>query len=189
MRRLAVLAVLLALTAGCGASGSQPKSPAPSFGGSGFAACPAASGSATGKLSRVQPLTCMDGSGKQISLGAPTGKPMVLNLWASWCPPCGKELPAFVQFAASAGNQVTVVGVDTGDSATNAVPAAKDYDVRYANVYDRGETVRKALGVSALPATAFVTASGQVAYVYHGTPLTKTTLTGLVSKHLGVTLE
>ena len=192
MRVLSLVTALL-LLAGCAGCSSGAKSGAaqPSFAGSGFAACPAAVGKPPGSspLADLPTLSCMDSSGSKVALGAPTGRPMVVNLWGSWCPPCGKELPAFVALSATAGDRLTVLGVDTGDGATNAVAAAREADVKFANVYDRDERVRKALKVTALPATAFVTGGGEVAYVYQGTPLTEAALAGLVRQHLGVVVK
>jgi thiol-disulfide isomerase/thioredoxin len=195
MRRrlgLAVAAAVL-LVGGCSSGASQPTGGgrAASFAGSGFAACPtsAAGQPKSGKLAGLTSLTCMDGSGNKTRVGAPTGRPTVLNLWASWCPPCGKEMPAFVQLSAGAGDRITVLGVDSGDSASNSVAAARDYGVRYANVFDPQELVRRALAINSLPATVFLTPSGELAYVYRGAPLTAPALTALIRQHLGVTLK
>jgi cytochrome c biogenesis protein CcmG/thiol:disulfide interchange protein DsbE len=186
---------LLAVLAGCGAedvgSTPAPSASTPRFQNSGFAACPAPTGTppSDSPLADVAALPCMDGSGRTVAVGSPTGRPTVLNLWGSWCPPCGEELPAFVRVASAAGTRLTVVGVDTADDPARAVAAARDVGVTFANVYDRGEKVRKALGVNALPATAFVTATGEVVHVYRGTPLTDATLTALVDRYLGVRVE
>jgi thiol-disulfide isomerase/thioredoxin len=188
MRLLALLAALL-LVAGC-SSTAQPK-PAPNFARSGFAACPSATGPtpSTSPLAGLKPLTCMDGSEDTFVPGAPTGRPMVINLWGSWCFPCGQEMPVFVDLAATAGDRVTVLGVDTTDSASNGVLAAQDKNVKFANVFDRNGKVFKALRLKGLPATAFVTAKGELAYVNRGAPFTKATLTTALAKYLGVKVK
>lgn len=186
MRRLAAVGLLL--LAGCGSGGTPSATSQPSFTGSGFADCPAAvSGPPSGSpLAGVPALICMDGSGTKVRAGAATGRPTVVNLWGSWCPPCGKEMPVFVRLSARMGERLTVLGIDTSDSASNAVAAAGDYDVRYPNLYDPDGRVRTALKITGLPATVFVTAGGEVAYVYRGAPLTEAALAGLIAKHLGV---
>src|SRR5690349_1682025 len=189
MRRLAAVALLL--LAGCSAGVARPAPAQPSFTGSGFAPCPSAvSGPPKASpLAGVKALVCMDGSGRKVAAGAATGRPVVLNLWGSWCPPCGKEMPAFVRLSAKAGDRLTVLGIDTLDSASTAVGAARDYQVKYANVFDQNGQVRTALKVTGLPATAFLTAGGEVAYVYRGAPLTDAALAGLIKKHLGVSVD
>lgn len=164
---------------------------------SGFSDCPAPLASD----SRVNPsnplpalkLPCMDGSGRDFSFRAPTGVPMVINVWGSWCPPCGKELPVFAYLAArsnrSGGDrQLAVLGVVTQDNAQNAVRAAHELGVHFPNVYDRAGAFQHALGRSALPLTVFVAADGSVVHVYNGPPLTDESLQALVRERLGVTL-
>ncbi|GAA3386916.1 TlpA family protein disulfide reductase [Cryptosporangium minutisporangium] len=193
--RLFAAAALLTLVAACG--GGDVDDPAvasstpASFRNSGFAACPTGAGEppADSPLAGVTALPCMDGSGTSVRVGAPTGRPLVLNLWGSWCPPCGAEMPSFVRLARAAGSRLAVLGVNTADDARRAVAAAGDLDVTFANVYDRDQRVRKALGVNALPVTVFVAADGEVVHVYRGAPLTDATLTALVSRYLGVKVE
>ncbi len=199
--RLSALAVALAVAAGSGAAAgcaagpervrpaSDAPPPAPRFQGSGFAACPAPVGPATADSPFAGlELPCMDGSGRTLALGKPTGLPTVVNLWASWCGPCAEEIPAFVAFAARAAGKARVVGVNTGDDPGNAVAAAQEARVRFANVYDRDQRARRALGVAGLPATVFVAADGRVVHVYNGPALDQPTLELLVEKHLGVVL-
>lgn len=52
------------------------------------------------------------------SLAAYRGRIVVLNLWATWCPPCRDEIPALERYAAQAAPRgITVVGVDQGEPA------------------------------------------------------------------------
>jgi thiol-disulfide isomerase/thioredoxin len=130
----------------------------------------------------------MDADAGTVAVGEPIGRPRVVTLWGSWCPPCGKELPAFVAFSRRAGDRVQVVGVDTADDAVNAVAAARDLGVAFPNVYDRRSKVQRALGVVALPATAFLDRDGRLVHLHTGTPLDEAMLTRLAEKHLGVVL-
>ncbi len=69
-------------------------------------------------------LPCMDGSGHSFSFRTSLVKPLVVNLWGSWCPPCGQELPAFQRLYEAAGRgkdaSLRVLGVVTEDSASKA---------------------------------------------------------------------
>lgn len=186
------LALAVLVLAGCagssGGSTDTARTSTAQFRGSGFAACPA-----PGKTSSVAPkrlpaitLTCMDGSGHAVRLDQLTGKPMVLNLWASWCQPCGKELPAFSRLAASAGHTLVVLGVSTKDDPSRAVAAGRDINVRFANVYDPAVAVGRSLGRTSLPVTVFVGADGAIRHVYAGPVLTDSALAELVQQYLGV---
>ncbi|WP_170323699.1 TlpA family protein disulfide reductase [Cryptosporangium phraense] len=190
-----VLVVVVLLLAGCssGGGGKAEESPTPgwnpsAFADSKFAACPAATGPVPGgsPLRSVKPLLCMVKTGDPVTVGAPIGRPMVLNLWASWCLPCKDEMPVMEHLSTAAGARLAVVGVNTGDDAPNAILAADDVGVTFPNVYDRAQDVLHALKLNSLPATAFISADGEVVHVYRGTPLTDKTLSALVEQHLGV---
>jgi len=190
--RLGVLGAAALLLAGCTSAAPAPEA-TPSatrtvaFAGSGFAPCPAPTGAplASGGLAPVT-VPCMDGSGRSVRLDRPTGRPLVVNLWASWCPPCGTELPAFQRLHADAAGSVVVLGVVTADGEARSVGAGQALDLTFANVYDRDAAVRRALGVNALPATAFVGPDGRVRHVHRSTPLDDGELRRLVERHLGV---
>ena len=93
------------------------------------------------------------------------GRPAVVNFFASWCGPCKKELPVFVDAFEEHGGKVAFVGVDTEDSASEGLEMVERYGVEYPAVYDPDATIRNALGRGGLPVTAFVTADGEVAKV------------------------
>jgi thiol-disulfide isomerase/thioredoxin len=187
--RIALSVVAVAgLLAAC-APGSDP-APGPSpFHGSGFAACPTARGPAPAKslLAAIE-LTCMDGSGSRFTPGAPLGRPVILTLWGSWCPPCGEELPAFSRLIAAHPDKLIVVGIDTEDSATTSISAAKDIDVRFANAFDRKGRVRKALKAHSLPVTVFLDEQGTIVYVNSTKPLDDASLRAAVIRYLKVPL-
>lgn len=174
--RLVAAVVVAAVLAGCAAQ------PTP-FRDTGFAACPQPG--AKGRLPAVT-LTCMDGSGRTVSLDRLTGRPMVVNLWASWCAPCGQEMPAFVRLHRKASNNLVVLGVATKDDPSRAVAAARDIGVRFPNVFDPAAAVERGLGRANLPVTVFVDAKGTVKYTYAGPVLTDKALADLVKQHLGV---
>ncbi|WP_163512286.1 TlpA family protein disulfide reductase [Fodinicola acaciae] len=175
MRWLAAM-LAVAVVAGCAAA------PVP-FQGSGFAACPRPA--AGGKLPAVT-VTCMDGSGQTVSLDRLTGRPMVVNLWASWCAPCGQEMPAFQRLHSKARDNLVVLGVATKDDPTRSVQAAQDVGIRFANVFDPNAAVERGLGRANLPVTVFVDAKGAVTYLYAGPVLTDKALADLVKRYLGV---
>jgi thiol-disulfide isomerase/thioredoxin len=181
VRTLLAAVVAAVLLTGCATT-------TPQFRDSGFAACPAATGAPVGggaPLSGAE-LECMDGSGRRVRLDRPVGVPMVVNLWAPWCGPCARELPAFQRLYASAGGRLAVLGVVTRSDAAQTVSAARDLGLRFPNVYDRDEQVLRGLRQRGLPLTVFVGADGRVRFVYKGGVLTDTALRDQVRTHLGV---
>jgi thiol-disulfide isomerase/thioredoxin len=109
--------------------------------------------------------TAADGS--EASLSSMTGTPVVVNMWATWCTPCVKEMPAFDEVASSTSG-VRIIGVNVGDTAEAASKFADDLGVSYEQFTDPDGNLSTALSVSGLPATAFVDADGKVVEVHQG---------------------
>jgi cytochrome c biogenesis protein CcmG, thiol:disulfide interchange protein DsbE len=92
------------------------------------------------------------------------GKAVVVNFWASWCPPCKTETPRFeAAWRRWRARGVVFLGVDAGaeDFPSRARGFMRRYGVTYPNVRDDGSVVRK-FGLSGYPETFFVDARGQV---------------------------
>jgi thiol-disulfide isomerase/thioredoxin len=88
------------------------------------------------------------------------GRPLVLNVWASWCVPCRKEMPAFQSVYLRARGVVGFLGVDYLDEAGAARRLAADTGVTYPLAADAKGTEVAELGVTALPTTLFFSADG-----------------------------
>jgi cytochrome c biogenesis protein CcmG, thiol:disulfide interchange protein DsbE len=88
------------------------------------------------------------------------GRPLVLNVWASWCIPCRKEMPAFQSVYLRARGAVGFLGVDYLDEVDAARRLAADTGVTYPLAADPKGTEVAKLGVTALPTTLFFSADG-----------------------------
>ena len=87
------------------------------------------------------------------------GKPLVVNVFGSWCPPCNMEAPDLGAFAKqNPGAQV--VGVASEDTQKDATAFMKKYGLTYPLVLDDGSLVQQ-FGVNAYPTTIFYDASGK----------------------------
>ncbi|MFG1766742.1 TlpA family protein disulfide reductase [Micromonospora parva] len=140
----------------------------------------AAGGQALPELS----LACFTG-GAPVALGAVAG-PAVINVWASWCPPCRKELPAFQRLSERAAGQLQVVGVNSRDSRSGAQSIGEDFGVRFPMLVDQGEALQRELRRNAIPLTLFVAADGQIRHIDASGALDDATLAALVRQHLGL---
>jgi thiol-disulfide isomerase/thioredoxin len=116
------------------------------------------------------------------------GKPMVINLWASWCGPCRTELPALDEFAKRAGDAVTVLGVITADSRQAAQSVVDDLQLTIPMLYDRDRRLLRAVEKVNLPVTVFLGADGRVAFTYAASPLDAESFARLAGQHLGVVM-
>ena len=183
MRRL-FLVLVLAL-AGCTSSTVDGAAPAAS--GSCLPSAPVSSAVPGGRAgARIPDLTleCLQGGGR-VRLTA-LHRPAIVNLWASWCAPCRTELPAFQRFAASVGDRVLVLGVDTGDTRDHGAALLQDTKVTFPSLFDQDSALLSGVGRSALPVTLFVDAEGGLRYLYNDKALDEAGLAQLTREHLGV---
>ena len=117
-------------------------------------------GSAEGGLARMLQRAGADG---RVALGELRGAPVVLNFWASWCPPCREEAPRLErrwQAARAAG--VLFLGLNMQDLSDDARDFIGEFRLSYPSVRDRGDDVAREWGVTGLPETFFISARGRV---------------------------
>jgi thiol-disulfide isomerase/thioredoxin len=87
------------------------------------------------------------------------GKPLVVNMFGSWCPPCNAEAPELAAFAEQ-NPGVQVVGVACEDSESDAVGFMEKFGLTYPLVLDDG-TIVQDTGITAYPTTIFYNAQGE----------------------------
>ena len=98
-------------------------------------------------------LPALGATGQHVALSQYAGKPLIVNFWASWCPPCQKETPLLAAFYRDQGGRVAVVGLDENDTSAAALKFAHAKGVTYPLGFDPGMTASDAYGVYALPQT------------------------------------
>jgi thiol-disulfide isomerase/thioredoxin len=135
------------------------------------------------KADRLPDVTLHGFDGRpSVDLGTLKG-PAVVNLWASWCTPCKRELPIYADFARGYAGRVSVLGIDfqeTDDSAAKAL--LKRSRVGYPLASDPDGKLH-AIG---LPKLILVDADGKIAYQEYVEIKSAGQLESLVAKHLGV---
>ena len=97
-----------------------------------------------------------------VSLEALRGKPVVLNFFGSWCPPCVREMPALEAMSQRYRGRVQFVGVtfnDTRDAARGLLDRA---GVTYPAAYDAKSDLAYDYGIQGMPTTVFITADGNL---------------------------
>jgi len=85
----------------------------------------------------------------------------VLNLWASWCTPCAREMPLLQRMAASTQGTVAFLGVDTEDEREQALQLLAYTKVTYPSLFDPDGKVRSSVRAPGLPLTLVFSADGQ----------------------------
>ncbi len=107
-------------------------------------------------------LGLFDGSTLTLSGALATGKPLVLNFWASWCGPCVDEAPALEAAARRAGGQVQFVGVNVEDVDADALSFLKRYGISYPNGSGNAGAISVSYGMRGVPETYFIAPDGRL---------------------------
>jgi cytochrome c biogenesis protein CcmG/thiol:disulfide interchange protein DsbE len=105
-------------------------------------------------------LACL-GTGPARSPAAGDGRPTVVNLWASWCAPCVREMPLLQRTSERAGEAVRFVGIDIQDEPASAASLLEATGVRYDQYDDPDGDVRSAVRAVGLPVTLVFDAKGR----------------------------
>ena len=101
--------------------------------------------------------------GKTIRLSDFAGQVVVLNFWASWCPPCRWEMPAFEEIYQEYRDQgVTFIGIAMSDTLEEASVLAEQTGVTYPLALDTTNEVVRAYEVRSLPTTFFIDKDGRI---------------------------
>lgn len=131
-------------------------------------------------------LNCLDGS-SAIDLSTIRGMPIVVNVWASWCPPCIAEMPLLAQAANDLSDQVQFLGINIQDDRSSALQLLTDMGVTFPSVEDRGGSTRAPLTIPGPPVTYFVRADGVIAGRWDGEIVGREQLSALMQEYLGIT--
>lgn len=100
--------------------------------------------------------------GDKISLQTFKGKPLVINYWATWCPPCRKEMPV-LQTAQQLHAKVTFLFVNQGEDSSTVSEFLQSQGLELDNVfYDPASQLSRESGAAGLPTTLFYDASGKL---------------------------
>ena len=116
-------------------------------------------------LARQGGLPNIDGTspitGKPVKLATYAGKPLVLHVWASWCPECNAEAPTIAAAAAHARG-IAFIGIDIADHAHDARGFYRRHGWHFVSIDDPARTRMASLGVPGQPSTVFVNARGTI---------------------------
>jgi len=96
------------------------------------------------------------------------GKPVVVNVWASWCGPCTREAPSLAQVSAQYAGRVQFLGVDIEDQLTPARAFIAKYGWTYPSVFDPTGSIRDDLGLLGQPVTILYDATGTKVFSWSG---------------------
>lgn len=91
------------------------------------------------------------------------GKPLIINVWASWCGPCRVEMGSLERLSRRfGGKQFNIIGISTDDDANAAAAFLRQSKVTFDNYLDRNLVLESMLGADTIPLTVLVDAQGRV---------------------------
>ena len=123
-------------------------------------------------VGQVLPDVVMAGlNGPHKPLSSYRGRPLIINVWASWCGPCRAEAASLERLAWSdAGRRYTVIGISTDDDRNAALQWLRHSNATISHYIDTGPrwTLEHMLGASTIPVTVLVDAKGRVVARFRG---------------------
>jgi len=97
------------------------------------------------------------------------GKPLIINVWASWCSPCRAEMGSLDRLSRRyGGKQFNIIGVSTDDYADAAAAFLAQAKVSFDNYHDKKLLLEAMLGADTIPLTVLIDAQGRVVKKIHG---------------------
>lgn len=134
------------------------------WGGSGALHAQAADGPrelATGEPLPDLPMSGLNGPDRRLS--ACVGRPLIVNVWASWCGPCRAEAASLERLAWSEqGSHYTVIGISTDDERAAALRWLRQSNATLSHYLDRGLQLERLFGAQRIPTTACISAAGRL---------------------------
>jgi len=122
-----------------------------------------------------------DLSGKNTKLSDFRGKNIILNFWASWCPPCREEMPEFQRIYTENAENLVVIGVNLQESKENAESFVKKLGITFPILLDPNAQVKDMYNVFTQPVTYFIDSNGKIIDKKFG-PLTREEIDEKIAK-------
>ena len=106
--------------------------------------------------------------GRTLTLGSLAGSVVVVNFWASWCPPCRRELPRLGALGSRLGDGARIVAVSIDEDAANARTFCRAHGVTLDVAHDGPDGLARTLDLQNVPLTLVLDRSGHIAWTTSG---------------------
>ncbi|MGB9552827.1 MAG: TlpA family protein disulfide reductase [bacterium] len=109
-------------------------------------------------------------AGEKVSLSSLEGKPVILNFWATWCPPCREEIPELNKFYEKYKDRVIMFGIEIGEPKAEVEEFLKDQNILYPVILDSEQksSISDLYRISLVPTTFIVDKQGKILNVILG---------------------
>ncbi len=121
--------------------------------------------------------TLQDLNGQTYTLSELRGRPVLLNFWATWCPPCRAEMPAIGRVYEDYRAQgFLVLAVTADDTPADAARFAEEYALPFPVLVDSSAEAARAYNINSLPTSFFIAPDGVIRQVVIGGPMAEASI-------------
>ncbi|OIO39065.1 MAG: hypothetical protein COT00_00735 [Candidatus Omnitrophica bacterium CG07_land_8_20_14_0_80_50_8] len=124
----------------------------------------------SGQLQETQKFVLNDLTGRSVALDdlLKKNKAVLINFWATWCPPCREEIPGLIDLQKKfSGRSFTILGVDAGESQVKVSAFAERAGINYPVVLDSDMAVSGRYSVYGIPTSFLISSTGKILGEYH----------------------
>ncbi len=107
--------------------------------------------------------TLTDTQGKKINLSDYAGKIVIVDFWATWCPPCRRGIPDLISLQKQFKNKIAVIGISVdSDTKSDVIPFIKSMGINYTVCYASQEVVHAYGDIEAIPTSFVIDKDGNI---------------------------
>jgi peroxiredoxin len=110
----------------------------------------------------------VDVDGDKHRLSDYRGKPLIINFWATWCPPCREEMPSMNRAWSKVKDDVSMLAINVGEDEDTIFIFSADYPIDFPVLLDRSGDVIREWPVKGLPTTFVLDREGNIRYMAVG---------------------
>lgn len=110
----------------------------------------------------IPDFTGRDLNSSPVSLNEFSGKPILINFWASWCQPCMEELPYLQEVSEKYAGDLIVIGINSDDSLADMQTVVTDLKLTFPIWHDPQGEISRSMLISALPTSYFIDQNGKI---------------------------
>ncbi|WP_405101997.1 TlpA family protein disulfide reductase [Oceanobacillus sp. FSL H7-0719] len=120
--------------------------------------------------------------GEVVKLSELKGQKVILNFWASWCPPCREEMPEMQKFYDDYKDDIKVIAINYNEKDQKVIEFLDEFGYTFPTPLDRDGSVGNEYGVLTLPTTYFIGTDGTIQEPRHIGPMTYDYMVDIMQK-------